>query len=349
MSDTVPSDRFSNWYNYKPVHGASAAFAVLFAISGVAHIWQNNVKYRSYRIGLLLPWAALIFTAGFTLREYGTYHTDNLNVFIASTVLLFVAPPVYNGANYFIFGRVLYYIPYLLPIHPGRVWTTFIALDTIAGIIAGNGASRAANADASEQEREVGFTLVKTSLFLLLGMFLVFMCKLPFFESLHSTHIADLNILFHYRAKKAHVFNQKLKVVMYVLYASNLLLLLRHTFRTAATFYPWNSIPNGSEWPIWVFEFMPMLINTYLMNILPPAEHLPANHRIYLAMDGKTEIDGPGMVDKRPFLVTLVDPFDIVGIVKQKDQKNRFWLRDGVGGPLPEAQPDETADVANKA
>lgn len=125
---------------------------------------------------------------------------------------------------------------------------------------------------------------------------------------------------------------------MYVLYASNLLLLLRNSFRTAAFFYPWDSVANGSEWPIWVFEFVPMVINTYLMNILPPAKYLPANQKIYLAMDGETELEGPGMIDKRPFLVSLVDPFDIVGLIKQKDRKNRFWLRDGIGGPLPEDQ-----------
>lgn len=179
MSGTIPSERVSDWYIYQPVHGASIAFAVLFAVSGIAHIWQNNLKYRSFRIGFLLPWASLIFTAGFILREYGTYHTENLNIFIASTVLLFVAPPVYNGANYFIFGRALYYLPYLSPIHPGRVWTTFIALDTFADIIAGNGAARAVNAGATETEREVGLTLVKVSLFLLIGMFLAFMCMLP--------------------------------------------------------------------------------------------------------------------------------------------------------------------------
>lgn len=123
---------------------------------------------------------------------------------------------------------------------------------------------------------------------------------------------------------------------MYVLYASNMLLLLRNTFRTAAFFYPWDSVANGKEWPIWVFEFVPMVVNSYLMNVLPPAKYLPANAKVYLAMDGTTEIEGPGMVDKRPFLYTLFDPFDIVGIVKQKDRKNRYWLRDGIGGPLPE-------------
>lgn len=106
MSTTAPSTDI-NYYIYNPVHGASIAFAVLFGISGVAHIWQNNLKYKSYRIGFLLPWAALIFAAGFILREYGSHHTTDLNIFIASEVLLFVAPPVYNGANYFIAGRAM--------------------------------------------------------------------------------------------------------------------------------------------------------------------------------------------------------------------------------------------------
>lgn len=177
MSSAAKSEDAPNYYIYNPAHGISAAFAVLFAISGIAHIWQNNLKYKSYRIGFLLPWAALIFTAGFSLREYNSYHTDDLNTFIASTVMLFVAPPVYNGANYFIFGRALYYLPYLSPIHPGRVWTTFITLDTFVGIIAGNGASRAANQGASEGSRATGLILIKVSLFMMLGMFIAFFCK----------------------------------------------------------------------------------------------------------------------------------------------------------------------------
>jgi hypothetical protein len=163
-----------SYWVYAPTKGVSAAFAVLFLISGVLHVWQNNLKFRSWRIGFLLPWAALLFVVGFALREVGAFHYNNLDIFISSTVLLFLAPPVYNGANYFIFGRILYYLPYLSPLHPGRVWTTFIALDTLDGIIAGNGASYAANADNSESKIKLGIVLVKVSLFLLLGMFLGF-------------------------------------------------------------------------------------------------------------------------------------------------------------------------------
>jgi hypothetical protein len=319
MVDQVPN----SYFFYAPNKGTPIAFAILFAISGLLHIWQNNLKYRSWRIGLLLPWAAIIFTAGFILREIGAYHYSDLGIFISSTVLLFVAPPVYNGANYFIFGRALYYLPYLSLIHPGRVWTTFVALDAIDGILAGNGAAYAANPTNSKSARETGVILVKASLFLLIGMFLCF---------------ASLVVHFHYRAVKAGKFNYKMKVIVYELYISNFFILLRNCFRTAAFFYPPTAVANA-EWIYYVLEVVPMLLNTYMLNVYPPAKYLPRNHKIYLAMDGKTELEGPGMVDNRHFLVSFFDPFDIGGLVRGKDNKNRFWEKDGIGGPK-ETAPD---------
>lgn len=308
-----------SYWIYKPTKGVSAAFAILFAISGGLHIWQNNLKYReSWRIGFLLPWAALLFVVGLCLREYGAYHSDDLDVFIASTVMLFIAPPVYNGANYFIFGRLLYYLPYLSPMHPGRVWTTFIALDTIDGIIAGNGAAFAANTKNSESKIKMGIVLVKVSLFLLLAMFLSFMY---------------LIIHFHRRCMAAKVCTYKVKVIIYELYLSGFLILIRNTFRTAAFFYPAASPANSDEWLFWVLEILPMFANTILMNVYPPLKYLPPNYKIYLAVDGETEIEGPGMVENRPFFLTLVDPFDLVGLVTGKDNKNKFWENDGVGQP----------------
>jgi hypothetical protein len=76
-----------------------------------------------------------------------------------------------------------------------------------------------------------------------------------------------------------------------------------------------------------------MVINSYLMNVYPPGKYLPANYKIYLAMDGKTELEGPGAADKRPFLLTLFDPFDVAGLVKGTDAKTRFWEHDGIGLP----------------
>lgn len=51
MVEAVPG----SFYIYAPTQGVPIVFAVLFAASGVLHIWQNNIKYRSWRIGFLLP------------------------------------------------------------------------------------------------------------------------------------------------------------------------------------------------------------------------------------------------------------------------------------------------------
>ena len=137
---------------------------------------------------------------------------------------------------------------------------------------------------------------------------------------------------FHRRCIKANVFTHKVKVVIYSLYLSAFLILIRNTFRTASFFYPPDSTANGKEWIYWVLEVVPMLFNSYLFNVYPPLRYLPHNHKIYLAVDGKTEIEGPGMVENRPFLLTLVDPFDLVGLITGQDNKNRFWEHDGIGG-----------------
>lgn len=51
---------------------------------------------------------------------------------------------------------------------------------------------------------------------------------------------------------------------------------------------------------------------------------LPRSNKIYLAMDGVTEIEGPGYEDRRHFLLTLFDPFDIVGIIMNRKQV-KYW------------------------
>ena len=72
-----------------------------------------------------------------------------------------------------------------------------------------------------------------------------------------------------------------------------------------------------------------MLTNTYLINARHPAKYLPRKNTVYLAEDGVTEIDGPGYKDDRNFLMTLADPFDLVGLFQKKDRRNRYWEKEG--------------------
>lgn len=67
-----------------------------------------------------------------------------------------------------------------------------------------------------------------------------------------------------------------------------------------------------------------MFANMLMLNIWHPMRYLPNDNKIYLSKDGVTERWGPGWVDKRPFLLTLVDPFDVAGLFTKRD-KDKFW------------------------
>lgn len=71
-----------------------------------------------------------------------------------------------------------------------------------------------------------------------------------------------------------------------------------------------------------------MLVNHVLMNVRHPRKYLPQSTKTYLAIeDGVTEVRGPGYKDGRPFVVTLLDPFDIWGLIKEKGKakEKQFW------------------------
>ncbi|KAK0505800.1 hypothetical protein EDD18DRAFT_1120734 [Armillaria luteobubalina] len=311
----------SYWY-YAPNKGAPIAFAVLFGISGIIHAYQC-FKYHCWKVGGLLPWAATLFVGAFVAREVGAHHYDNLGVFIASTVLFLIAAPVYEGANYFLLGRILYYVPYNSPLHPGRVVSTFVGIDLVIGVLTGVGAPRVANSSLSQSEINLGKSLLKAALLLQISS----MC----------TFVA-ITARYHYRCYKTGTLPNNLRTVLIVLYISCTLITIRTIYRTveyfeAASLNVYSDVLHISpllkrEFYFWVFEAMFMFLNTALLNTFHPSRFLPANNKIYLAQDGVTEIEGPGYEDKRHFLLTLFDPFDVVGIITKRDEKDKFWEKD---------------------
>lgn len=82
-----------------------------------------------------------------------------------------------------------------------------------------------------------------------------------------------------------------------------------------------------------------MVCNAFLLNARHPLRFLPRDNAIYLAEDGVTEIQGQGYMDKRNFLVTIFDPFDIAGIFKGRDMNKRFWeTHEGGRGAVAKAE-----------
>ncbi|CAG8412298.1 unnamed protein product [Penicillium salamii] len=322
----------SLWF-YAPNKGAAIAFAILFAISGGIHGYQS-FKYKSWKVTGLLPWSALLFTAGFILRTVGAFgHWDDKGVFIASTVLLLAGPPVYEGANFFILGRILYYIPYHSPIHPGRVFTTFVALGVVIESITANGAVRVASSDSTVASQNIGKSLLKAALIMQIALMVGFV---------------TLAAKFHFNCSRGGVLNSKIKRALLVLYCSCTLITIRTIYRTveyftAASLNIYDDIDHISpvlkdEWFFWVFEVVFMYTNTTLLNVFHPMRSLPRSNKIYLATDGVTEVEGPGYKDPRHWLQTFVDPFDIYGLIVNRGRKEKYWETNSAGDSMPSKQ-----------
>lgn len=230
--------------------------------------------------------------------------------------------PFYELANYIILGRILYYVPYHSPIHPGRVLTTFGAISGIVEALNGNGASYSSNANLPQSKQNIGRDLLKAALIIQLCIIASFIL---------------LAVYFHRKCHKANLLPENLKAVLYTLYCSSALIVIRTIYRTVEYFAiseirvgpgvnPMSISPIVRyEWFFWVFEALLMIANSVLLNVRHPARFLPENNKIYLAEDGITEIVGPGYEDKRNFLLTVFDPFDLVGLVKGRDKGGRYW------------------------
>jgi hypothetical protein len=247
---------------------------------------------------------------GFAFRELGGYHTDNLTYLIVSTVLIMSGPPVYALINYFILSRILYYIPYLAPMHPGRVATTFVGLDAVCEILIGQGAWRMANSTMTEKQRQLGANLVTASLCLQAALFGAF---------------GLLAAQFHIRARKAGVLSKDLKTLLVVLYVSATIVTIRCIYRLVEYISGWDSAIYKNEVVFWIFEAVIMFLNSLLLNFRHPGKRLPKSNSVFLDRDGVTERRGPGWTDDRPWIVTLFDPFDVHGMLTGKDKKSQFW------------------------
>jgi hypothetical protein len=248
--------------------------------------------------------------AGFSMRLAGAHHPSDLGILIASTVLIMSGPPIYALINYFVLSRLLYYMPYLAPMHPGRVATTFIGLDGVCEILIGNGAWRMANSSMTDAQRQAGAHMVMASLCLQAALFAGF---------------GVLAALFHRKALKAGVLKREMKTVLWVMYVSASIITVRCIYRLVEYVLGWDSEIYKNEVYFWIFEASIMWINSALLNVFHPGKRLPRSNGTFLAKDGVTERQGPGWDDDRPWPVTIFDPLDIWGLITGKDEETKFW------------------------
>ncbi|KAI8172005.1 hypothetical protein K4K51_011598 [Colletotrichum sp. SAR 10_75] len=288
-------------YVYAPNQWAPIIFIALYGISAIFHIWQCY-RYKSFKLIGLHPVCAVLFTAGYSLREYGAYHylysettKTPLMVFVFSQVFIYVCPPLLELANYHVLGRIFYYVPHCAPLPPSKVLTTFGGLMAIVELLNALGVALSSNPSSTPEKQALGSHLTLAALGIQLVLIVIFIC---------------LAGLFHLRVAKAKIRSKNVTTMLSTLYASMCLIFVRcvyrlveHTGSTKVDLDDMATLRGLSpilryEVYFYVFEASLMLVNSLIWNVWHPGRFLPRGHHVYLARDG-VEVVGEKDVDAR--------------------------------------------------
>ncbi|OJJ31908.1 hypothetical protein ASPWEDRAFT_745352 [Aspergillus wentii DTO 134E9] len=309
----------SSLYPYTPSHVLPVVFAILVGISLLLHVYQNK-RYSFWRVTFFMVWGSIVYLTGWILRAIASYHPSNLNLYIAQTIFIYAGPPIYSAAAYNLVGRLMHYLPMFAPLNPNRVVYFFIYLGILAESLTAAGAARMAASDSDMSKLKSGGTLLSVAIVL---------------QAVVESLLVAMVFSLHRRCIKMGMIPPNVRTVIYTLYGTSTFVLLRCIFRAIESFTTYTTTTCTStcasilhhEWYIYALEAAPMVIFTYWLNLLHPGRYLPSTRERYLDVDGETERLGPGWMDRRSVWETFVDPFDLMGLMKGKSNKDEFWLR----------------------
>ncbi|KAJ5287481.1 hypothetical protein N7478_003167 [Penicillium angulare] len=310
------TDSSVSYYLYQPSHVLPAVFAAVVGISMLLHVFQNLF----WRVTFFVTWGGILFTTGWILRCISSYHPGNMNLYIAQSVFIYLAPPVYSAAAYNLVGRLMNYVPMHAVLNPNRVLIFFVYVGAAVESITVAGAAKNAAAGSDLSQYKSGGILIAAGLIL---------------QAVVECLVVAIVVTFHVRAARAGPVPRNVKTVCFTLYGTSTFVLLRCIFRAVEAFEMFQNIGCSencgpilsNEWYLYAFELGPMLIFTYWLNLLHPGRYLPREKCRYLDMDKSTERHGPGWIDNRSSWATIVDPLDLEGMRKGQPSHDTYWLR----------------------
>lgn len=271
-TDTTSNDDFE-FYRYSPTMGASVLFTVLFAISSVAIIyvvfsaarktkvkaqsWQQLTGVRKYDIGKLtgahipLIVGCVVELAGYIGRCVSAHDQEAMGPYIEQSILLLIAPTLYAGSIYMIFGRMAHLLfAEKIMIMPARFNTAVFVCGDIASLFlqaAGGGLM------ASADSQESGSNLVTAGLFVQIAFFGLFIIN----EFIFYFRVFRLPSDIPRKTSTWKTLNLNLLV-------NSFLILIRSIVRAIEFIQGYSGFIASHEWFLYVFDALPMFAFTVI-------------------------------------------------------------------------------------
>lgn len=275
----------NGFFYYDASNAAAIIFAILFGALLALHCWQI-VKYKTTFMVVLIVGVVLEFF-GYITRSMSITNTDALWANIASQTSLIVAPAFLAAQDYMIIGRVMAYVGSQYGIiNHNKITKIFVGADVLAIITQAGGGAMLAGAQGDLDQ-------MKRAKNILLGGLVLQVITFGFF--------AFVAISFDWRSSRAPELKpyasdmQRMRKLWYAFYLSAVLITGRSIYRTAefaeVSFEPGKTTPGGfaltHEWPMYIFDSVPIFLSTAAFNLFHPGQFLPA--RKGATIDGRQE------------------------------------------------------------
>ncbi|KGO73094.1 RTA-like protein [Penicillium italicum] len=251
-------------YHYDPSAACALAFAALFGVTTVIHIWQFGRNRTWYFIPFVI--GGLLEVSGYIARHTSAKESPNWTTkpYIVQTLMLLLAPAFFTASIYMILGRIIRMLngaSYSL-VRPSWLTKIFVTGDVLSFLIQGGGGGMLAAAKGQSKVK-LGNHLIVAGLFvqiLFFGYFII------------------VSVVFHRRmlaATPMHAAGDpRISWTRYmkVLYVASVLVLIRSIYRVAEYVQGSDGYLQSKEAFLYAFDAALMFLCCLLFNFFHPSK-----------------------------------------------------------------------------
>ena len=251
-------DPNSKWPHMCPQLGPAYLFAVLFALTSVAHLTQAILHRKAYC--WVITMSALWQTFAYVFRILSIQYVDNLGFYITWFILILLAPLWTNAFVYMVVGRMIFNYTTSSKVFKIKAWRLgliFVLSDIVAFLVQASGASMASGDNLTDDKILRGLHIYMVGI----GLQQVFIiCFLALVFRFHRQMNLDMSM-----ASKSRPL-----ALLYVIYTVLVLITIRIIFRLIEYAKGFESTIPKQEAYQYIFDSLPMLVALVLFHIVHP-------------------------------------------------------------------------------
>ncbi|TGO86085.1 hypothetical protein BPOR_0337g00100 [Botrytis porri] len=254
-------------YRYTPNIVAAAIFLVLFAATTLYHIYQMIRKRSWYFTPLVI--GGIFEIIGYVFRIMAHSNKQSIPIYSITTILILLAPALFAASIYMILGRLVVALDAedMSPIRKKWMTKIFVIGDVIAFLSQAAGGGIMASGTATALATGEHITIA--GLAIQLGFFSVFILTATIFHRRfqRTTNTAPMKI-----SVKSMMKNKNWEALLYVLYITSALILIRSVFRLIEYAGGNDGYLLSHEVFAYIFDATLMFFVMVILNIFHPSD-----------------------------------------------------------------------------